>query len=47
MKFASCNIVEGNLELDMRIGMEQENTAEKFTEAFGQIDVSRRDAKQL
>lgn len=37
MKFSKCNMIEGNLELDMRIGMES-TSAEKFTEAFGDIE---------
>uniref|UniRef100_A0A915DPI3 Receptor L-domain domain-containing protein n=1 Tax=Ditylenchus dipsaci TaxID=166011 RepID=A0A915DPI3_9BILA len=37
MKFSKCNAIEGNLELDMRIGMES-TSAEKFTEAFGEIE---------
>ncbi|KAI1697236.1 protein tyrosine kinase domain-containing protein [Ditylenchus destructor] len=37
MKFSKCNMIEGNLELDMRIGMEF-TSAEKFSEAFGDIE---------
>jgi hypothetical protein len=37
MKFSKCNIIEGNLEIDMRIGIET-TSPEKFTEAFGEIE---------
>lgn len=35
--FSKCNIIDGNLELDMRIRMES-NSNERFTEAFGEIE---------
>lgn len=37
MKFSKCNLIEGNLEIDLRIGIETA-PAEKFTEAFGEIE---------
>ncbi|KAL3114369.1 hypothetical protein niasHT_013659 [Heterodera trifolii] len=37
MKFAKCNLIEGNLEIEMRIGVESVN-ADKFSEAFGEIE---------
>uniref|UniRef100_A0A914L2Q9 Fibronectin type-III domain-containing protein n=1 Tax=Meloidogyne incognita TaxID=6306 RepID=A0A914L2Q9_MELIC len=37
LKFSKCNMIEGNLEIDMRIGIES-TSAEKFTEAFGEIE---------
>lgn len=37
LKFSKCNTIEGNLEIDLRIGMES-ISAEKFTEAFGEIE---------
>lgn len=37
LKYSKCNLVEGNLEVDMRIGMET-LSPEKFTEAFGEIE---------
>uniref|UniRef100_A0A914GXM6 receptor protein-tyrosine kinase n=1 Tax=Globodera rostochiensis TaxID=31243 RepID=A0A914GXM6_GLORO len=37
MKFSKCNLIEGNLEIEMRIGVELV-TADKFTEAFGEIE---------
>lgn len=37
LKYSKCNLVEGNLEIDMRIGMET-LSPEKFTEAFGEIE---------
>ena len=37
LKFSKCNMIEGNLEIDMRIGIES-TSADKFTEAFGEIE---------
>jgi hypothetical protein len=36
MKLRGCNIINGNLEIEIRIG--NEVNAEKFTEAFGEIE---------
>ena len=36
MKLAKCNIIEGNLDINIQIGGQTTN-AEKFTEAFGNI----------
>lgn len=37
LKFSKCNLVEGNLEIEMRVGIESVS-ADKFAEAFGEIE---------
>lgn len=36
MKYKGCKIVQGNLEIEIRVGNEAH--AEKFTEAFSEIE---------
>ncbi|CAD5214698.1 unnamed protein product [Bursaphelenchus okinawaensis] len=36
LKYKGCNIIEGNLEIEIRIG--NEANTEKFTEAFGEVE---------
>lgn len=37
LKFSKCSLIEGNLEIEMRIGVESVS-ADKFADAFGEIE---------